>query len=314
MDTARVLFAGTPAFALASLQALVDAGIRPVAVLTQPDRPAGRGKRLVPGPVKRYALERGLPVLQPPRLRDDAVVGELAALDADLTVVAAYGLLLPQAVLDLPARGSVNVHASLLPNWRGAAPVQAAILAGDRTTGISLMLMTAGLDEGPVYAQREIGIGEAETAGELHDRLAVLGGELLVASLPGILEGSLEAEPQDAGAATYAAKIRTADAELDWRETAPLLARKVRAYNPVPGAWFMLGSERVKCWRATPLAADAGQPGVVSTTGGLTVACADGALSLERLQRPGRRPVDSREFLGQVELEGVVLSTSAPGA
>jgi methionyl-tRNA formyltransferase len=314
MDTARVLFAGTPAFALASLQALVDAGIRPVAVLTQPDRPAGRGKRLVPGPVKRYALERGLPVLQPQRLRDDAVVGELAALDADLTVVAAYGLLLPQAVLDLPARGSVNVHASLLPNWRGAAPVQAAILAGDRTTGISLMLMTAGLDEGPVYAQREIGIGEAETAGELHDRLAVLGGELLVASLPGILEGSLEAEPQDAGAATYAAKIRTADAELDWRETAPLLARKVRAYNPVPGAWFMLGSERVKCWRATPLAADAGQPGVVSTTGGLTVACADGALSLERLQRPGRRPVDSREFLGQVELEGVVLSTSAPGA
>jgi methionyl-tRNA formyltransferase len=314
MDTARVLFAGTPAFALASLQALVDAGIRPVAVLTPPDRPAGRGKRLVPGPVKRYALERGLPVLQPQRLRDDAVVGELAALDADLTVVAAYGLLLPQAVLDLPARGSVNVHASLLPNWRGAAPVQAAILAGDRTTGISLMLMTAGLDEGPVYAQREIGIGEAETAGELHDRLAVLGGELLVASLPGILEGSLEAEPQDAGAATYAAKIRTADAELDWRETAPLLARKVRAYNPVPGAWFMLGSERVKCWRATPLAADAGQPGVVSTTGGLTVACADGALSLERLQRPGRRPVDSREFLGQVELEGVVLSTSAPGA
>jgi methionyl-tRNA formyltransferase len=314
MDTARVLFAGTPAFALASLQALVDAGIRPVAVLTQPDRPAGRGKRLVPGPVKRYALERGLPVLQPPRLRDDAVVGELAALDADLTVVAAYGLLLPQAVLDLPARGSVNVHASLLPNWRGAAPVQAAILAGDRTTGISLMLMTAGLGEGPVYAQREIGIGEAETAGELHDRLAVLGGELLVASLPGILEGSLEAEPQDAGAATYAAKIRTADAELDWRETAPLLARKVRAYNPVPGAWFMLGSERVKCWRATPLAADAGQPGGVSTTGGLTVACADGALSLERLQRPGRRPVDSREFLGQVELEGVVLSTSAPGA
>jgi methionyl-tRNA formyltransferase len=314
MDTARVLFAGTPAFALASLQALVDAGIRPVAVLTQPDRPAGRGKRLVPGPVKRYALERGLPVLQPPRLRDDAVVGELAALDADLTVVAAYGLLLPQAVLDLPARGSVNVHASLLPNWRGAAPVQAAILAGDRTTGISLMLMTAGLDEGPVYAQREMGIGEAETAGELHDRLAVLGGELLVASLPGILEGSLEAEPQDAGAATYAAMIRPADAELDWRERAPLLARKVRAYNPVPGAWFMLGSERVKCWRATPLAADAGQPGVVSTTGGLTVACADGALSLERLQRPGRRPVDSREFLGQVELEGVVLSTSAPGA
>jgi methionyl-tRNA formyltransferase len=314
MDTARVLFAGTPAFALASLEALVEAGIRPVAVLTQPDRPAGRGKRLAPAPVKRYALEQGLPVLQPASLGDDAVVRELAALDADLTVVAAYGLKLPQAVLDLPARGSVNVHASLLPNWRGAAPVQAAILAGDRTTGISLMQMTAGLDEGPVYAQREIGIGDEETAGELHGRLAVLGGELLIECLPGILAGSLEAEPQDADAATYAPKIRTADAELDWREPAPLLARKVRAYNSVPGAWFMLGSERVKCWRATPLAADAGQPGVVSTTGGLTVACADGALSLERLQRPGRRPVDAREFLAQAELEGVVLSASAPGA
>jgi methionyl-tRNA formyltransferase len=314
MDTARVLFAGTPAFALASLTALVDAGIRPVAVLTQPDRPAGRGKRLVPGPVKRYALEQGLPVLQPASLSDDAVVRELAALDADLTVVAAYGLKLPQAVLDLPAQGSVNVHASLLPNWRGAAPVQAAILAGEAITGISLMQMTAGLDAGPVYAQQEIEIGEEETAGELHGRLAVLGGELLIACLPGILAGSLEAEPQDPGAATYAAKIRTADAELDWQEPAPLLARKVRAYNPVPGAWFMLGSERVKCWRATPLAADPGQPGVVSTTGGFTVACADGALRLESLQRPGRRPVDAREFLDQVELDGAVLSASAPGA
>lgn len=314
MKTARVLFAGTPAFALASLEALIDAGIKPVAVLTQPDRPAGRGKRLAPGPVKRCALEHDLPVLQPATLRDEAVIHDLGALEADLAIVAAYGLLLPQAVLDLPGRGCVNVHASLLPNWRGAAPIQAAILAGDPTTGISLMQMTAGLDEGPVYAEREIGIGEEETAGELHDRLAVLGGELLVESLPGILSGDLQATPQDSEAATYAGKMRSADAELDWQEPAPLLARKVRAYNPVPGAWFMLDGERIKCWRATPLAAYAGQPGVVSTTGGLTVACADGALRLESLQRPGRRPVDARDFVKQFDLDGAVLPASAPGA
>jgi methionyl-tRNA formyltransferase len=193
----RVLFAGTPAFALASLEALVSAGIRPVTVLTQPDRPAGRGKRLTQSPVKAFAVDRSIPVLQPKTLRDDAVVAELEALEPDVLIVAAYGLILPQAVLDIPTHGCINVHASVLPAWRGAAPIQAAILAGDTHTGISLMAMTAGLDCGPVYVSESIPIGADETAGELHDRLAALGGRLLTGNLDAILAGRIEAVEQD---------------------------------------------------------------------------------------------------------------------
>ena len=179
MTQARVLFAGTPEFALASFEALTNAGILPVAVLTQPDRPAGRGKRLTASPVKRFALELGIEVMQPPTLKDPEAVARIAVFEPDILVVAAYGLILPQSVLDIPSRACVNVHASLLPRWRGAAPIQAAILAGDAETGISLMAVTAGLDCGPVYAREALAIGEEETAGELHDRLAMLGGELL---------------------------------------------------------------------------------------------------------------------------------------
>lgn len=307
MNSPRVLFAGTPAFARASLETLLGSGIEPVAVLTQPDRPAGRGRQLTASPVKRIAAERGIPVLQPPSLRDPAVVAELAALKPDLMVVAAYGQLLPQPVLDLPVHGCLNVHASLLPRWRGAAPVQAAILAADDTTGISLMRMTAGLDSGPVYARRALPIGAGETAGELHDRLAALGGTLLLEYLPAILAGELAAVPQDEGQATHAPKIRTGDARLDWREPAARLARVVRAYNPVPGAWFLYRGERIKCWRASPVSAMPGQPGAVSTAGGLLVACAEGALRLEELQRPGRRPVDAVAFDSQLDLDGIVL-------
>ncbi len=304
----RVLFAGTPDFARASLEALLDAGIRPIAVLTQPDRPAGRGKRLAASPVKTCALGAGIRVLQPESLKDDEVVAELRALEPDIMIVAAYGLILPQSVLDIPPRGCLNVHASLLPAWRGAAPIQASILSGDEQTGISLMAMTAGLDCGPVYVTEAIGIGADETAGELHDRLAELGGRLLTRHLAGILDGSLDAVPQDEALASYAGKIRTADAKLNFDKPAAELARQVRAYNPVPGAWFMLDGERVKCWRAEVLDEPGGDAGRVLDAPGVVVACGAGSLSLKRLQRPGKRPVSAAEFARAVEPAGKRLA------
>ncbi|MDH4107379.1 MAG: methionyl-tRNA formyltransferase [Gammaproteobacteria bacterium] len=305
MNPARIIFAGTPDFALASLRALVDARILPVAVLTQPDRPAGRGRRLAASPVKKFATARQLPVLQPATLKDAGIVARLAGLRPDLIVVAAYGLILPQAVLDVPASGCLNVHASLLPRWRGAAPIQAAILAGDAATGISLMRMEAGLDSGPVYATAGIPIGAEDTAGDLHDRLAVLGGQLLVDKLPDILAGSIEPEDQDESLVTYAGKIRKEDARLDWTRDADSLHRRVRAYNPVPGAWFEFAGERIKCWRATPGSAEGGAPGQVTAAGScVEVACGSGSLLLTELQRPGRKPVTAAEFATQFPLVG----------
>ena len=225
----------------------------PIAVLTQPDRPAGRGKRLTQSPVKQYALEQGIDVLQPKTLRDAANVEQLAALSPDLLVVAAYGLILPQDVLDIPTAGCVNVHASILPRWRGAAPIQAAILHGDEQTGISLMSMTAGLDCGPVYATSTLPIDDDDTAGQLHDSLAKLGGRLLVRHLGDILDGRLEAVEQDESLAVYAPKIQKEDARIDWNRSAGDLKRLVRAYNPVPGAWFELDEQRIKCWQASSI-------------------------------------------------------------
>ncbi len=229
MNTPKVIFAGTPEFSVASLQALVESGIVPVAILTQPDRPAGRGKRLAQSPVKQFAVTHGISVLQPPTLRDEGAVAELVALAADIMIVAAYGLILPQRVLDIPAAGCLNVHASLLPRWRGAAPIQAAILAGDDETGVCLMSMTAGLDCGPVFASEVVAIGAHETAGELHDRLATTGAELLMRHLDDILSRRLKPKAQDEDQASYAAKTKTADAELDWQRPAADLERIVRA-------------------------------------------------------------------------------------
>ena len=310
MTNLRVLFAGTPEFALASLTALVDAGIKPVAVMTQPDRPAGRGKRLSASPVKRFALEQDIDVLQPETLRDADVVAELAALSPDIMIVAAYGLILPQDVLDIPQRGCLNVHASLLPRWRGAAPIQAAILNGDTETGVSLMSMTAGLDCGPVYATQALAIGNDETAGELHDRLAGLGAELLLRNLAAIVNGDLEAVAQDDSQGSYAAKIGKQDAVLDWRRSAQELKRLVRAYNPVPGAWFDLDGQRIKCWQVSMLDDVDDEAGKVVSSGrrGIIVACGDGGLILESLQRPGKRPVTGAEFSAAVNLADRTLS------
>jgi len=306
MTTPRLVFAGTPEFARASLEALLEAGFPPVAVLTQPDRPAGRGRRLTASPVKSAAGTAGIPVLQPVTLRDPGAVRDIAACRADLMIVVAYGLMLPQAVLELPRLGCLNVHASLLPRWRGAAPIQQAILAGDRETGVCLMQMDAGLDTGPVYASAALTIGADETAGELHDRLAVLGARLLVESLPSILCGEIAAVPQDEGGASYAAKLRKEDACLDWQAPATELGRRVRAYNPVPGAWFGFAGERITCWRAAVLADDCGPAGVIVAAGrdGVDVACGEGVLRLLEVQRPGRRPIRAAEFARQQPLDG----------
>jgi methionyl-tRNA formyltransferase len=301
----RIVFAGTPEFALASLAALVDAGHIPVAVYTQPDRPAGRGRRTTESPVKGFAEQAGIPVLQPETLRDEAVASELEALNPDILIVAAYGLILPQRILDIPTHGCLNVHASVLPRWRGAAPIQAAILAGDNSTGVSLMRMTAGLDCGPVFSDRITGIGEHETAGELHDRLATLGGDLLVSDLPKIVAGSLEAVEQNEALATYAGKIKKQDAEIDWTESADALHRHIRAYNPVPGAYFHADdSLRVKVWRASPVDSINAEPGtfVHYDKTRIVVACGTGGLNLESLQLPGKRRASANEFVHQIDL------------
>lgn len=315
MKQPRVIFAGTPEFALASLAALVDAGNTPIAVLTQPDRPAGRGKHLTASPVKQYALERNIDVLQPATLKEEAEQALLAALEPDVLIVAAYGLILPQAVLDIPSHGCLNVHASLLPRWRGAAPIQAAILAGDATTGISLMSMVAGLDCGPVYKMGSLRIGADETAGELHDRLAELGGRLLVEHLDDILDGRLLPVEQDDAAASYAGKIRKQDAELDWTRDAVELQRHVRAYNPVPGAYFFVdkGSGRnelrIKCWSASVVDAVDAPAGSVVECGkdGIIVACGNGGLRLDELQLPGKKRVKGRDLAAHLDLRSRTL-------
>lgn len=309
----NLVFAGTPGFALASLRALVRAGMAPALVLTQPDRPAGRGRKLGKSPVKRYALEQGIAVSQPEDLRQPSALAALADVRPDVIVVAAYGLIFPPELLALPACGCINVHASLLPRWRGAAPVQAAILSGDRETGISLMRMEQGLDSGPLYLRQSLAIGRTETAGSLGDRLAMLGGELLARHLPQILDGSIAPVPQDQSLATYAAKIDKKAARLDFRLPASQLARRVRAYNPEPGAWFMLDGERVKCWVAEALIApqDAGAApaGTIVSAGrdGIDVACGEGVIRLLELQRPGRGRVNASQFTGRNALTGTLL-------
>ena len=306
MNSPRVIFAGTPEFARVQLQGLVESGVKPIAVLTQPDRPAGRGKLLKASPVKDYAQAHGIDVLQPESLRDDEIASQLIALQADIMIVAAYGLLLPQRVLDIPRAGCLNVHASLLPRWRGAAPIQAAILAGDATTGVCLMSMTAGLDCGPVFASEVLQIAADENAGTLHDRLAAAGSALLSAQLANIIAGKVSAVEQDDSSANYAHKIKTSDAAIDWHRPAIDLARLVRAFNPVPGAFFMLDDERIKCWQAVASAACDAAAGTVIEAGpeGILIACGAGALRLSELQRPGKRPVTAAQFLSNVDIVG----------
>jgi methionyl-tRNA formyltransferase len=292
----RIIFAGTPPFAAAALNALAEAGHDIVLVLTQPDRPAGRGMKLSPSAVKQAALERGLPVSQPPSLKTPEAQAELRAADADIMVVAAYGLILPQAVLDLPRFGCLNIHASLLPRWRGAAPIQRAILAGDAETGITIMQMDAGLDTGAMLSKSVVPIRDSDTAASLHDVLAATGASAIVAALANY--AALVPVAQDDAQATYAAKLSKDEAQLDWNQPADTLARAVRAYNPVPGAWTLLDGAPLKVW-AAQVEPDLGAPGEIlrAEADRLIVACGSGALALREIQPAGSKRMSAAAFL-----------------
>ncbi|HRD66546.1 MAG TPA: methionyl-tRNA formyltransferase [Candidatus Competibacter sp.] len=303
----RLIFAGTPSFAVPSLQVLLETGCSLVAVYTQPDRPAGRGRQPRASPVKTQALAAHVPVYQPASLRDPVIQAELAALSPDLLVVAAYGLILPPAVLAIPRLGCVNVHASLLPRWRGAAPIQRAILAGDAETGVCIMRMEAGLDTGPVYARAPCPIPRGITGGELHDRLAALGAELLLETLPVLLSGVLVPTPQDDAGATYAPKLEKTETELDWNQPALELERRVLAFNPYPVAQTRLDGQSLRIWRAQAEEESTAElPGTVLREGaaGIVVATGGGVLRLTEVQLPGGRPLPAAAFLAARRLIG----------
>jgi methionyl-tRNA formyltransferase len=306
----RIVFAGTPEFAVPPLEALHAAGHELVAVYTQPDRPAGRGQALTASPVKQRALELGLTVEQPATLKSPDAVERLRGFDADLMVVVAYGLILPQAVLDVPRLGCWNIHASLLPRWRGAAPIQRAILAGDAVTGVTIMQMEAGLDTGPMLLVRETPIGPRELGGQLHDRLSRLGAEAIVAAITEWQAGRIRPVPQPSAGATYATKLSKAEARIDWTQPAAAIDRQVRAFNPWPVAETAWDGKQLRVWQCEPepLAASAAPGTVLESSGGrIVVATGDGALRLLQVQVAGRRAMSAAEFLNANTLAGARL-------
>ena len=295
MSALRVVFAGTPEFAVPVLEGLARSPHSLVGVLTQPDRPAGRGRRLSASAVKMAAETLGLPIEQPAKLKDSGAVQSLAAWHADVMVVVAYGLLLPVSILEIPTHGCINVHASLLPRWRGAAPVERALLEGDRETGVSIMRMESGLDTGPVYASHATPIRPDDTAGRLRSRLATLGTQALLQVLDQLAAGTAHARPQDGALATYARKIDKAEARLDFTQSAEAVERQVRAFNPAPGAFFELEGERIRILEARP-EAGSGTPGtVIDAT--LGIACGAGVLRPLLVQRAGRSAMTPAELL-----------------
>ncbi|MFS1523699.1 methionyl-tRNA formyltransferase [Microbulbifer sp. 2304DJ12-6] len=300
----NIIFAGTPDFAAVHLQALLHSEHTVIAVYTQPDRPAGRGKKLLASPVKLLALSHNIPVYQPPSLRDGATQRVLAALGADIMVVVAYGLILPQAVLDTPRLGCLNVHASLLPRWRGAAPIQRAVEAGDSESGVAIMQMEAGLDTGPVLVERRCVIGQADTGGSLHDRLAGLGGPALLEALAQLNSGNAQPQPQDDTGASYANKISKQEAHLDWQRPAEALQRQIRAFNPFPVCWTTYpdkkAAQRLRIYSADiERSGHNKRPGTIiaSDDRGILVACGGEALRLQRLQLPGKKALPAADIL-----------------
>lgn len=295
----RILFAGTPEFSALHLKALIDSKHQLIGVYTQPDRPAGRGKKLQASPVKNLALDAGLAVYQPASLKEPAEQKQLADLRADVLIVVAYGLILPQAILDAPRLGCLNVHASLLPRWRGAAPIQRAIEAGDQASGVTIMQMDAGLDTGAMLATAGCPIQTNTTAASLHDELAKLGAPLLLEVLSRLDEYQQQAITQDDALSTYASKILKSEAALDWRRSAAQLDRAVRAFNPFPISFSTLAGERVKIWQATPTASARAEPGTIISANkdGIVVSCGEGCLNIERLQLPGGKPLTAEQVL-----------------
>jgi methionyl-tRNA formyltransferase len=307
----RVVFAGTPPFAARALDALVEAGHDIPLVVTRPDRPAGRGLHVSPSAVALAAAKRGLPTYKPRSLKEDESLEALRACRADVMVVAAYGLLLPPAVLSIPARGCLNIHASLLPRWRGAAPIERALLAGDTQTGICIMQMDSGLDTGPVLLAEPFAIGRRESAGSLTSSLASLGAQAIVRALASL--DALSPRPQDPAQATYAAKVGKADARIDWAQPSTSLDRQVRAFNPAPGAEALVAGGVMKVWEAEAVAG-AGKPGeILRADTQFVVACGDGALELRTVQRAGGRPMPAHEFLrGFRVARGDLLGAAEP--
>lgn len=292
----KIIFAGTPEFAVPALAALIAAGHEIVLVLTQPDRPAGRGMKLKASPVKELALQHGLPIYQPETLKTAESQAPVAAVEADVMVVAAYGLILPQAVLDMPRRGCLNIHASLLPRWRGAAPIQRAILAGDAETGVTIMEVVLALDAGAMLKKGVVPITERDTAQNLHDALAEMGGRLMVETLAEL--DTIQAQPQEEALVTYAEKLRKDEAPLDWHGKADDLARQVRAFNPFPVAQATFQGGPWRIWMAYAVPDVSGAPGeIVKTSDGILVACGAGALRITEVQKPGGKRLQARDFL-----------------
>jgi methionyl-tRNA formyltransferase len=300
----KIIFAGTPQFAASALAALIE-NHQVVAVLTQPDRPSGRGMQLTASPVKQLALQHGLPLLQPASLKNEEAQQTIAQFNADLMVVAAYGLILPKAVLQIPRRGCLNIHASLLPRWRGAAPIQRAILAGDTETGITIMQMDEGLDTGDMLLKKSCAITADDNAQTLHDRLAELGAQAIVEALNKMELGKLIPEKQEAQHATYAAKLTKSEAQLDWKQDAVLLERAVRGYFPFPTANTLFGETPVKIQRASLAEGKLGEPGqvIVTENGRIIVACGIGSLALEVLQKPGGKPLPVAQFIQSLPIK-----------
>jgi methionyl-tRNA formyltransferase len=291
----RLAFMGTPDFAVPSLAGLIEAGHEIVAIYTQPPRAAGRGQREQPTPVAAHAARLGLPVRSPTSLRELQTQKEFVALKLDAAVVVAYGLLLPKPVLEAPRLGCMNLHASLLPRWRGAAPIERAIQAGDGETGLTVMLMEEGLDTGPILAMQRVSVAPAETGGSLTIKLAEIGGRFLPQALADFASGQLQPRQQPLEGVTYAAKLTRAEARLDWTKPAAVLEREVRAFNPTPGSWFLYANERIKVLKAAVLEGNGTAGAVIGP--GLTIACGIGALRLIAVQRPGRRTMSAEELL-----------------
>ena len=303
----RIIFAGTPEFAVPSFNRLIEKRFQVAAVYTQSDRPAGRGRGVRVGPVKLAAQRASVPIYQPASLKSEEEARQMESLRPDIVVVVAYGLILPDRILDLPPLGCLNVHASLLPRWRGAAPIARALEAGDHFTGVSLMKMDAGLDTGPVYATRKAPIEPEDDAGTIHDKLAVMGAELLTDSLPQIASNEMVAQPQSEQGVNYAAKLSKAEAEIDWSRPAQVVANKVRAFCPWPVASARYGEHRIRVLQARALdgAVHSLTPGSVVAAGkdGIDVACGQGTIRLLRLQREGGKPLRADQFLNGFELD-----------
>lgn len=310
----RIVFAGTPDFAATALKALLEAGYNLVGVYSQPDRPAGRGRKLMPSPVKQVALDAGIPVFQPVSLKPEDAQQELAALNPDVMIVAAYGLILPKAVLDIPTHGCLNIHASLLPRWRGAAPIQRAIAAGDAETGITIMQMDEGLDTGDMLLKTSTPIHADDTGGSLHDRLADLGGKAIVEALVQLANGELTPEPQNDADANYAHKLSKEEGHIDWSRSAIEIERLIRAFNPWPGTFTDLGEQRIRLHQATALEQSSHkEPGTVISREreGVEVACGNGTLKITSVQLPGSKAQSISDLINggkQVLLPGQELN------